>query len=349
MDPVPALAIGAIALALVFNYTNGFHDASNLAATIITSRAMTPRQAVVLVGTFEFIGPVVGGTAVASTVGSILRQTEGPVLVPIALAAIAAAILWNLLTWYYGIPSSSSHALIGGLVGAALLATRSTGSVYWGLGDFRVFHPVGVFGIAMTLLISPILGFIAGWMLQRLVSLSLRGRSPRANTALRRGQWFTAAALAFSHGTNDAQKTMGMIALLLLSGGWMETFHVPFWVKLSAALALSLGALSGGWRIMRTVGRGIFRVRPVHGFSSQTASAGVILGTALVGGPVSTTHVVSSAIAGVGSASKLKAVRWRKVKEIVLTWLITIPVSMLLSGIIFLGLGALFHGVASWR
>jgi PiT family inorganic phosphate transporter len=257
------------------------------------------------------------------------------------MAAVIAAILWNLLTWFFGLPSSSSHAIIGGLVGASLMATQSLASVNWGVHGFSLLHPAGVLGVALVLLISPIQGFIAGLLFQRLVARSLRRARPSANVVLKRLQWVTAAALAFSHGTNDAQKTMGIITLLLVSGGWLSSFEIPFWVKLSAALMLAAGALSGGWRIMRTIGRGIFRVRPIHGFSSQAASAAIILGNALAGGPVSTTHVVSSTVMGVGTEAKAKAVRWSKVREILMTWLITIPGSMFLAAVIWLALRVL--------
>ena len=338
METILILAVVAIVLALIFDFTNGFHDASNLVATMLASRAMPPPRAVILASTFEFLGPILGGTAVANTVGKILNEDGTGILVPVVLAAIIAAIAWNLFTWYFGIPSSSSHALIGGLVGAALVATRSTTSVHWGFHGFDPLHPSGVFGVAMALMISPFLGFIAGFVLQKITAFALRGATPRANTGLKRLQWVTASILAFSHGTNDAQKTMGIITLLLVSGGWITTFEVPLWVKGSAALMIALGALSGGWRIMRTIGRGIFKVRPIHGFSSQAASAAVILGNALTGGPVSTTHVVSSTVMGVGTASKVRAVKWGRVGDIVLTWLITIPASMLLAALVFLAI-----------
>ncbi len=344
MEHIVILAAIAIVLALIFDFTNGFHDASNLVATMIASRAMSPRGAVILASTFELLGPVLGGTAVANTVGRILTEDRSGVLIPVVLAAVIAATLWNLFTWYFGIPSSSSHAIVGGLVGAALVATRTTASVHWGFRGFSLLHPSGVAGVTFTLLISPLLGFAAGYALKKVVSFCLRGATPRANLTLKRIQWVTAAVLAFSHGTNDAQKTMGVITLLLVSGGWLGTFTVPLWVKVSAAGMLALGALTGGWRIMRTLGRQIFRVRPIHAFSSQTASAAVILGNALMGGPVSTTHVVSSTVMGVGSASRLRAVRWGRVGDILVTWLTTVPASMLLAALVFLGLRLVLSG-----
>jgi PiT family inorganic phosphate transporter len=237
-------------------------------------------------------------------------------------------------------PSSSSHALVGSLLGATLVSTGRVDSVNWGWHDFDVFHPHGVAGVVAALLFSPVLGFVCGYYLHRLTMRLLRGARPSVDRHLRRLQVVAAAGLAFSHGANDAQKAMGVITLLLVSHGTLTTFAVPLWVKLAAATAISLGVVTGGRRIMRTIGSGIFRIRPVHGLSSQTASAGVILGNALVGGPVSTTHVVSSAIMGVGAGFRRRAVRWGTVREILLTWALTIPLTMVFSAIVFAGLRA---------
>ncbi len=334
MELLVPMAIAAIALALVFDFTNGYNDSGSLVATMVASRALSARRAVVLAGVFEFLGPMLGGTAVANTVGKILILDATGTLVPVVLAGVSAAIFWNVITWYVGIPSSSSHAIFGGLVGAALVATGDASAVDWGIEGFDARHPRGVAGVAMTLFVSPFVGFAIGFVFQKVTSRLLRGATPRANRVLRRLQLVTASALAFSHGTNDAQKTMGIITVVLVSAGWATAFEVPTWVKLGAATMIAAGAMTGGWRIMKTVGSGIFRVRPIHGFSSQGASAAIILSSALLGGPVSTAHVVSSSVMGVGSAARRRAVRWGRVREILVTWAITIPASAALAGLL---------------
>ena len=343
MEPPIVMLVIAVLLTFAFDYTNGFHDVSNIVATMIASGALQPRQAVLIAGIFEFLGPVLGGTAVANTMGKLLdlesvaHYTGGEsAVVTIAMVAVLGAILWNLITWYFGLPSSSSHALIGGLVGATLMATRHAGSLKWGWHGFNLLHPHGVLGVMVALVASPLVGFVAGYVVQKSAMFVLLWATPRANTTLKRLQWITAAALAFSHGANDAQKSMGVITMVLLSGGVLTTFQVPLWVKTGCAIMITLGALSGGWRIMKTIGSGIFRLRPVHGFSSQFASAAVILGHALIGGPVSTTHVVSSTVMGVGTATRKRAVRWSKVREILVTWCITVPSTAAVAALLYL-------------
>ena len=338
MEPVLLLAVLAVAVVLVFDYTNGFHDAANIIATVIASRAMTPAQAVLVVGMFEFLGPLLGGTAVANTIGKFvsLDGLEPTAALAILLCGLVGAIGWNLLTWWRGIPSSSSHALVGALAGAVVVAAGPQ-RVVWGFHELLSSgHLTGVTKVLLALLLSPLLGFWVGFGLQRLMRRLLAGARPRINRNLRQAQFVTAAGLAFAHGANDAQKSMGILTLVLMLGGFIESFEVPFWVMLACASAITLGVLSGGWRIVRTLGFAIYKVRPVHALDSQLTSAAVIFSASLVGAPVSTTHVVATSIMGIGAAERPKAVRWRKAGEIAATWVITIPGAALVSIICFL-------------
>lgn len=327
MDAILILAVAAALVVLLFDYTNGFNDAANIVATVIASRAMTPVQAVLIVGFFEFLGPLLGGTAVADTIGGFiaLGDLEATVSLTIILCGLAGAIVWNLLTWWRGIPSSSSHALVGGLAGAVAVSAGAD-HVAWGFGElFRHGHFTGITKLLLALVLSPLVGFWAGFFLHRLMLFLLRGASPAINRNLRRAQFFTAAGLAFSHGANDGQKSMGILTLVLLLGGFIHEFAVPFWVMLACATAITAGILSGGWRIVRTLGFSIYKVRPLHALDSQLASAGVIFAASLVGAPVSTTHVVATSIMGIGASERPRAVRWAKAEEISVAWLVTIP------------------------
>lgn len=320
------LTIAAIVIVLAFDYTNGFHDAANIIATVIASRAMRPLEAVLVVGVFEFLGPLLGGTAVANTIGGFV-ELEGMSAVhgmSVVLCALGGAIAWNLLTWLKGIPSSSSHALVGGLIGAVTIAAGAD-HVVWGFRQLAHGELAGVTKVLLGLMLSPLAGFLAGYLLQRLAALLTRAARPSLNRSLRRTQYLTAAGLAFSHGTNDAQKSMGLLTLALLLGGHLERFVVPGWVMIACATAMTLGTLTGGWRIVRTLGFAIYRVRPLHALDSQLASAATVLGASLAGAPVSTTHVVATSIMGVGAAEHPRAVRWGKAGEIATTWVITIP------------------------
>jgi PiT family inorganic phosphate transporter len=308
-----------IALALLFDFLNGLHDSSNIVATMISSRAFRPGVALALAGAAEFVGPFVFGVAVARTVGDEIARSEALNLDVIA-ACLVGAIGWNLITWFLGMPSSSSHALIGGILGAVLA----------GAGPAAV-QAGGLYRVLLALFASPVIGFIAGFGITRLIFLAARNASPAINTLFRRAQLVTAVGMAFSHGTNDAQKTMGIITLSLVIGGAIPAFHVPLWVIAASAGAIALGTSFGSWRLIRTLGGKFYKVRPVHGFSAQLTSALVILSASLVGAPVSTTQVVSSAIIGVGSSERLGQVRWGVVGGIVTAWLITIPSSALLS------------------
>ncbi len=326
MSAVLALAVIAVLIVLVFDYTNGFHDAANIIASVIASRAMTPVQAVLVVGVAEFLGPLLGGTAVANTIGKFitLDGVDAPVALTIILCGLVGAIAWNLFTWWRGIPSSSSHALVGGLAGAVVVSVGPD-HVVWGVVELTQGHVTGVMKVLAALFLSPLVGFWVGFLLHRFMMALLRGARPIMNRNLRNAQWLTAAGLGFSHGANDAQKSMGILTLVLLLGGFIDKFEVPFWVILACATAITLGILSGGWRIVRTLGFAIYKVRPLHAIDSQLTSAAVIFAASAIGAPVSTTHVVATSIMGIGASERPKAVRWAKAREIATTWVITIP------------------------
>ena len=326
LDP---LLLIFIAIALAFDFLNGFHDSANVVASTIASRAMSPRLALSISALTNFIGPFLFGVAVATTIGTEV-VTEEAVTVPTAMAALLSAIIWNLVTWWLGIPSSSSHALIGGFVGAALV----------GFG-FEAIQVEGLTKVLLALFISPILGFILAYLVLNFILWIGRGFSPRINQYFRRGQWITTITLGLSHGTNDAQKTMGIITFGLLAFGILDEFVVPTWVIAASAGAIALGTAFGGWRLIRTMGAGFYRIRAVHAFSSQIASTAVILGAALLGGPVSTTQVISSSIVGAGSAERANMVRWGLAGQIAFAWLLTIPLTIVLGGLFYLLLVAI--------
>jgi len=322
--PIPVFVL--IGVALLFDYLNGFHDSSNIVATMISSRAMSSRQALSMNAVAHFAAPFLFGTAVARTVGAEVVAPHS-VTTKVILAALSSAIVWNVVTWLLSIPSSSSHALVGGIVGAASLEA--------GLG---VIRPDGLAKIGVALFFSPIVGLAAGYLFMKLTLFMVRGASPRVNHWFKRMQMVTALALALSHGTNDAQKTMGIITMALVTVGYLSDFQVPWWVIALSAGAIALGTASGGWRLIRTLGAKFYKIRPIHGFTTQAASAAVILGAALLGGPVSTTHVVSSAILGVGSGERVSKVRWGVAREIALAWLLTIPASAAMAALVYWGL-----------
>lgn len=316
-------------LAVAFDFLNGFHDSSNVVATPISSGAMNPRAALYTAAAAHFAAPFIFGVAVATTVGEGLLH-DNAIQIDVVVAGLLAAVLWNLLTWYLGLPSSSSHALVGGLLGSALL-----------YGGWSMVKLPGLVKILVALLISPPLGLIVGFLVMKLTMLASRTASPRVNDLFRRAQILTLIGLALSHGTNDAQKTMGVITMGLLAGGYLTSFHVPIWVITLSASAIAAGTALGGWRLIRTLGGKIFRIRPIHGFTSQIAGAGVIMGAALLGGPVSTTQVMSSAIMGVGSAERLGKVRWLVLRDLAVAWLLTIPATAAVSALAYAGIRAL--------
>ena len=316
---MPPTLITVIVLALIFDFLNGVHDSSNVVATMISSRALSPRVALVMTAVANFFGPFIFGVAVAETIGHEIVIAEA-INTNVLLAALVSAIFWNILTWILGFPSSSSHALIGGFIGAVVMDAG------W---QAILLH--GMEKILIALFASPIIGFAFGYILLRLILVLSWKASPGINRFFKRGQIFTAVALALSHGTNDAQKTMGIITLALVTEGYLKVFAVPTWVILLCAGMIALGTAVGGNKLIKTLGGKFYKIRPVDGFASQLASAVVILGASLVGGPVSTTQVVSSAIMGVGAAERVNKVRWGVVREIATAWLLTIPATALVA------------------
>jgi PiT family inorganic phosphate transporter len=319
MDSISSITIVVIILALSFDFLNGIHDSSNVVATMISSRAFSPRMALGMTALANFAGPFIFGVAVAKTIGDEI-VVGGSINGAVLLAALASAIVWNLLTWYLGFPSSSSHAMIGGFIGAVVMGAG------WGAIQLG-----GLEKVLIALFASPVVGFLVGFIILRVTVLLSWNATPRINGFFRRSQMFTALALSLSHGTNDAQKTMGIITLALVTDGYLTAFEVPTWVILACALMIGLGTALGGWSLIRTLGGKIFKIRPVDGFASQLASATVILVASLVGGPVSTTQVVSSAIMGVGTAERASKVRWGVAQEIVVAWFLTIPATALVA------------------
>lgn len=308
-----------IVAALLFDYINGFHDTANAIATCVSTRALSVKAAIFMAAFLNFAGAMVS-TKVASTIGKGIVDASN-VTQLVVLAGILGAILWNLITWYYGMPSSSSHAIIGGLMGA-VIAHTGPATLHW----------KGLEKIVLALILSPIAGVVIGFIGMVIVMWLFRNSSPGPlNKSFRRLQILSAAFMAFSHGTADAQKSMGVITMALLSYGLLPSFDVPTWVKLSCAIAMGLGTAAGGWRIIKTIGKDFVKLQPVHGFCVETAAAGVILGASSIGMPVSTTHVITSTILGVGVSKRLTAVNWNVAKRIVWAWVLTIPAAGLVA------------------
>jgi inorganic phosphate transporter, PiT family len=307
------LLVMVIVAALAFDYINGFHDTANAIATCVSTRALSVRSAIIMAAVLNFAGAMVS-TKVASTIGKGIVDANN-VTQLVVLAGILGAIIWNLITWYYGMPSSSSHAIIGGLMGA-VIAHSGASALHW----------QGLKKIVMALVLSPIVGVVIGFLFMIIIMKLFHNSSPGPlNKTFRKLQVASAAFMAFSHGTADAQKSMGVITMALLSYGLLPSFEVPTWVKLSCAIAMGLGTAAGGWRIIKTIGKDFVKLQPVHGFCVETAAAGVILGASSIGMPVSTTHVITSTILGVGVSKRLTAVNWNVAKRIVWAWVLTIP------------------------
>ncbi len=321
----------AISFAIAFALTNGFHDAANAIATLVATRGATPGQAILLSAVFNMLGALLVGTAVADTISGIVSVAPSEAVAVIGSAALSAT-LWNVLTWWRGIPSSSAHALVGGLVGAGF-AAAGLGAINW--GGMVGLRPSGLAGVLIVLAISPILGLGLGLAFARGGRRLLRRARRRVGGPVRRSEWVMSAALSFSHGANDAQKSMGVIAALLVATGHLDSFAVPLWVKVACGAALTLGTAMGGWRIVRTIGRRIFHLTKLDGLASQTASSSVILASTYVGAPVSTTQVVSSSVVGVGGGRRRWShVNWMVVREIGLAWVLTLPASAALAALI---------------
>lgn len=325
----PGLAI-AVVLAFVFAFTNGFHDESNSIATLVATRAARPGPALALAVVFVFIGPLVLGSAVATTIAGLVDVSPSE-MTAVVTAALVAALVWNLATWYLGLPSSSGHALVGGLVGAGI-AEAGLDAVNW--GGFDGWRPTGVIGVLVGLAISPVLGAVGALVVLRFLCRALRRGTQRFATPLLRAQWVASALLATSRGANDGQKAVGLVAAVLLANGSTSSLVAPTWVTLGAAGSIAVGTAFGGWRIVRTVGRRIFDLRPLDGLASASASAAVILGASFAGAPVSGTHVVASSVVGVGGGRRRWGrIRWTVVREMGIAWLTTIPATALLAAV----------------
>ncbi|MDG0792457.1 inorganic phosphate transporter [Cohnella ginsengisoli] len=319
------LVVIIVILALGFDFINGFHDTANAIATSVSTRALKPRVAILLAAVMNLVGALVF-TGVAKTIGG--KVTDPFKLehgLTVVIATLIAAIIWNLITWWKGIPSSSSHALIGALAGAAVTSEGWDGI---NVGGFST--------IVLGLLLSPIIAFILGYIIMFLLKHLFARTSPHhVNKVFRTGQILTAGLQSFTHGTNDAQKAMGIITLALVSAGWQDHLEVPLWVKISAALAMALGTSVGGWKIIKTMGTKIFKIEPINGFSADASSAAVIFTATLTHLPVSTTHAITSSILGVGAAKRFSSVRWDMAGRIIMTWIITIPISALIAAAIY--------------
>jgi len=313
-----------IAVALIFDYTNGMHDAANSIATVVSTKVLKPRQAVVWAAFFNFVAFLIFGTAVAHTIGAELISLS--IVTPVVvLAGLVGAIAWNLLTWWFGLPSSSSHALMGGYLGAAVAKA-----------GFGVVIVSGWIKVMVFIVVAPLLGMALGIVITIAVVWIVRKKPlPVINAWSRRMQLFSAALYSLGHGGNDAQKTMGIIASLLYSAGMMNRFRIPLWVVLAAHSAIALGTLSGGWRIVKTMGQRIIKLRPIDGFCAETAAASSIFLSTFLGIPVSTTHVITGAIAGVGTVKNVRSVKWQVTIRIVWAWVLTIPLAALIGGAVY--------------
>jgi PiT family inorganic phosphate transporter len=325
LDTSLLIIVLVVFLALSFDFINGFHDTANSIATSISTKALTPRLAIILAACMNLLGAMVF-TGVAKTIGGKIadpfKLENGMYIVA---AALIAGIAWNLITWYYGIPSSSSHTLIGSLTGAVIAAS-----------GFGAVNYKGFITILEALIISPLLAFGTGYVIMTLIRFLFKNIHPgRLNRRFRHLQVLTAAWQSFSHGTNDAQKSMGIITFALVAGGFQTSLDVPFWVKLSCAVAMALGTSMGGWKIIKTVGTRIIKLEPSSGFASDVASASVIITATLLKMPVSTTHVISSAIMGVGSAKRFSAVKWGTAEKIVTAWMITLPITAVFAALVY--------------
>ena len=322
--PSTFLLVSVIVLALAFDYINGFHDTANSIATTVLTGALSVPKAILLAATLNFAGALMS-KGVATTIGKGIVDPK-VVSLEVILAALMAAIVWNLLTWWWGLPSSSSHALIGGIIGAVFAAN--------GFGNFEV---AGLKKIGTALVLSPVVGLFGGYFLMVSIMWIFRNFSPsKINRFFKLFQVVSASSMALSHGENDAQKTMGVITMALASGGYIDAFHIPFWVMLACASAMALGTAAGGWRIIKTVGRKVMVLQPVHGFAAETAGAATIFAATAFGAPISTTHVISSSIMGVGMVRSLSGVRWTIVQQIVSAWVMTLPVTALIAALMVL-------------
>lgn len=325
MDFLMIMIVLIVIFALLFDFINGFHDTANAIATAVSTKALTPRRAIILAAVMNLLGALTF-TGVAQTITSgIVDPFDLNNGTTVILAALISAIIWNLVTWYSGIPSSSSHAIIGSITGAAIVSA-----------GFAVIKYNGFSVILLGLLASPILAFVVAFILYGIIKIIFKNSNlGKTNRRFRMVQVLTAAVQSYSHGTNDAQKSMGIITLALIAGGLHDNTDIPFWVQLSCAIAMGLGTSIGGWRIIKTVGGKIMKIRPVNGVAADLTGAAVIFGATLIHLPVSTTHVISSSIMGVGASHRVKGVNWGVAKRMLVTWIITLPITAVLGGVIY--------------
>lgn len=325
MDTLFLITILVVIFALAFDFINGFHDTANSIATAVSTKALSPRRAIILAAFMNFLGAMTF-TGVAKT---ITKDIVDPFMLEngllVILAALIAAIFWNLLTWYYGIPSSSSHAIIGSIAGAAIAAA-----------GFQALNYNGFFKILQALIVSPLLAFAIGFIVYSIFKVVFKNNNlAKTNRNFRSFQIFTAALQAYTHGTNDAQKAMGIITMALIAGNYQQSTDIQTWVQVSCALAMGLGTSIGGWKIIKTVGGKIMKIRPVNGVAADLSSAFIIFGATMIHLPVSTTHVISSSILGVGTAHRVKGVKWDTAQRMLITWVITLPVSATIAAICY--------------
>ena len=329
MHELQVLILTVIVLALLFDFINGFHDTANAIATSVSTRAIKPAHAIIMAAVLNFLGAIYS-TGVAKTIGDDIVASAEMVDEHIIIAALMGSVVWNLFTWYVAMPSSSSHALVGGIIGAVLVSTGSTGLNFIGIGK-----------IVLSLITSPLLAIFSGFIVMTVLFLLFGQFAPSAlNGRFKKMQILSAAAMAFSHGSNDAQKSMGIITLALLSGGYLSSFEVPDYVKFLCAAAMACGTALGGWRIIRTIGGKIFKLEPISGFAADLNSSIVIFSATLLHLPVSTTHVVSGSIMGVGTAKRIRAVRWGVAQQMLVAWVLTIPCTAVM--------GALAYQIVLW-
>lgn len=313
-----------VLLAVLFDYINGFHDTANAIATSVSTRAISPRHAIMMAAGLNFLGAMIS-TGVAKTIGGGLVLNPAQISLEVIVAALIGSIIWNIVTWYYRIPNSSSHSLIGGVIGAVWISVGPSALDWHGIGS-----------IVLSLVLSPVAALITGYFVMIGLLWIVRKYSPLVmNRRFRKMQLISASLMAFSHGSNDAQKAMGIIALALLSGGYIDTMEIPVWVKIACATSMALGTSAGGWRIISTMGTKIFKMESINGFAADLNSSLIIFSATFLHLPVSTTHVVSGSIMGVGSAERVRAVHWGVARSMVITWVVTIPISAVMSAIIF--------------
>ena len=328
------LASVGVLLALGFAFTNGFQDAASTAATMVSSRSATPRQAIILISVMNALGAMIGGSAVAFTIAELVTGVDGTATVIIMFSALFGAIAWNVTTWYHGIPSSSTYGLVGGIIGAGV-AVAGTGGISWGFTELTTsWQLVGAMKVFIYLLVSIAFGFIGGFLIFRLTRFLFRNAKRSVNLKLKRSQWIVTGIFALANGANDSQKQLGMIALILLSAGTTTALDIPIWARVAVALAIGAGTLTGGWRVMKTVGSKLFVVQPIHSIDSQAVSGAAILISTFQGAPISSTQVVSSSILGIGTADNPRKVNWPKARNVMSAWIITFPAAAAIAGVV---------------